>query len=90
MTKRQFLRLIEAELSKFPTRWRAAERFGLSESSLSKVMRGLQEPGPALLSYFNLTAETIYLPNHKSLTDVNSLTVDTKINSVETCAETKP
>ena len=90
MTKRQFLRLLESELNKFPTRWRAAERFGVSESTLSKVMRGLQEPGPAILNYFNLSSQTIYTKQLQDAPNVNRLTVDTEINPSSNCAETKP
>lgn len=89
MTKRQFLRLLESELNKFPTRWRAAEHFGVSESSLSKVMRGVQEPGPAILGRFGLVSQTIYTKKHNDTPTVNSLTVDTKINTTKNCSETK-
>lgn len=66
------MRLIEAELTKFPTRWKAAEHFGISESSLSKIMRGQLEPGPVLLSHFGLITQTIYVNKHTSEEVVNS------------------
>jgi molybdopterin-biosynthesis enzyme MoeA-like protein len=90
MTKRQLLRILEAELNKFPTRWKAAESFGISESSLSKVMRGLQEPGPAILDRLGLTSQVVYIKKHKTNHVVNGLTVDTEINIPQNFSETKP
>ncbi len=66
MTHRQFLRLLNSEVSKSPTRWKAAERLGLSESALSRVLRGKQAPNAELLARFNLTSTTVYLPSRNA------------------------
>jgi DNA-directed RNA polymerase specialized sigma54-like protein len=83
MTQRQFLRLLQAEANKSPTRWKAAERFGVSESTLSRVINGKIEPNDVLLGHFSLKRQVVYIP----LPKVNSLTVDTKINIDETCTD---
>ena len=77
MTKTQFLRLLQVEVDKFPTRWRAAEHLHLSESALSRVINRKQEPSDELLDYFGLTRQTQY---------VKALTVDKKINPADNCA----
>ena len=87
MTQKQFLRLLHSEIGKFPTRWKAAELLGISESALSRVLRGKQEPNESLLGRFGLSRQIVYIGKHKNPFDVNSLTVDTKINPDENCVE---
>lgn len=87
MTQRQFRRLLQAETEKFPTLWKAADHFGCSESSLSRVLRGKQGPKGALLDHFNLDRHVIYLPRTHSIEDVNSLSVEREINIVESCED---
>ena len=60
MTHRQFLRLLQSDVEKAPTRWRAAERLGISESMLSRVLRGKQSPSDALLQHYGLKREVVY------------------------------
>ena len=87
MTHGQFLRLLKTETAKFPTLWRAAEKLGVSESALSRVLRGKQAPSDALLERFGLDRAVAYTRKSQNKTDVNGLTVDTKINIAGNCAE---
>jgi hypothetical protein len=70
-------------VAKSPTRYLAAERLGITESSLSKVIRGLQEPGLRLLDLFGLERQTIYVKKHTPKPVVNSKVVDIEPNSDE-------
>lgn len=80
MTKAQFMRLLQFELDRHKTQRRAATRLGISESALSLILSGKQEPSAALLRFFGLQAVTTYLPCTISTPEVNSLTVDKKIS----------
>ena len=87
MTQRQFRRLLQAETDRFPTLWQAADHFGISESSLSRVLRGKQGPQGALLDHFNLERHIVYRQKPQQKTNVNSLTVERKININEYCSD---
>jgi hypothetical protein len=77
MTKRHFLRILESEADKAPTRWRAAERLGISESMLSRVLSGKLEPNDALLARFHLRRQVVYVSDIPKTTEsVNSQVVD--------------
>jgi hypothetical protein len=67
MTKSQFRRLLEAEVSRYKTQWRAAEELGLPQSMLSRVLAGKVEPGPTLLAYFGLAREIHYVKTHNDV-----------------------
>jgi predicted transcriptional regulator len=86
MTQRQFIRMLLARVGQSPTRWKAAELLGISESTLSRVISGKFEPSAELLNRFNLKRQVIYVKQSHASQDVNSLTVDTKINTAENCA----
>ncbi len=60
MTQSQFLRILQADVNKAPTRWRAAERLGISESMLSRVLCGRTLPNDVLLARYGLVRQIIY------------------------------
>lgn len=80
MTQRQFLKLLKVEADKVPTRRQAAERLGISESALSRVLRGKQSPSDSLLDQFGLKSQVFYI---KKQVSVKPQIVDNEINSEE-------
>lgn len=68
MTHTQFIRILRSEVDKAPSRWRAAERLGISESMLSRVLRGKQQPNDSLLAHYGLKRQTVYVPNGEPTT----------------------
>jgi hypothetical protein len=90
MTQRQFLRLLRSDVDKAPTRWRAAERLDLSESSLSRVLSGKQEPSAALLKRYGLVRQIVYVPETPKRTLVNRKVDEPVDNSAVTCDTEQP
>jgi hypothetical protein len=62
MTQRQFIRLLRSEVDKSPTRWKAAERLNISETSLSRILNCKQEPSAPLLKRYGLVRQVVYVP----------------------------
>jgi len=66
MTPTHFLRILQSDVNKAPTRWRAAERLGISESMLSRVLNGKQAPSDTLLLHYGLKREVAYVAIHRN------------------------
>lgn len=79
MTQRQFLRLLRSDVDKAPTRWRAAERLNVSETSLSRILSGKQEPNATLLKRYGLVRQIVYVPE-----PVKTPVVNRKVDAQET------
>lgn len=60
LSKEQFLSLIQNEIDAAGSQLKLAEKWGVPQPYISNVVRGRQDPGPAILTAMNAVSNITY------------------------------